>query len=236
MTANDLPDKKAVLSQVWLFEGLPEEALDRIVPYTRTVRFKSGETIIEKGDPGTSMMAVGKGRVKIRSVFWDGREIVFNIIDRGEVFGEIALLDGQKRTADAVAMNDTVLYVLERRDLQPILHRQPEIAIRLLSVLCDRVRRTSEQVEDLMFLDQPLRLAKVLLWLAKRYGRPSDEGVALQIHLSQRELGTLVGVRREAMNRQLSLWREAGLVIVENGIITIADAQAFETMVEALED
>ena len=106
----------------------------------------------------------------------------------------------------------------------------------MLSVLCDRIRHTSEQVEDLLFLDQPLRLAKILLWLAERYGVPLHDGVALEIRLSQRELGTLVGVRREAMNRQLGTWRKLGLLSLDGGIITITDLHAFETMVEALTD
>lgn len=236
MTIDDQTDKKKILSSVWLFQDLPAEDLDRIVPYMRTARFAADDTIIEKGEPGTSMMAVGSGRVKIRSIYWDGREVVFNFVDPGEVFGEIALLDGRERTADAIAMTDVVLYVLERRDLLPQFHRHPEIAVRMLSVLCDRVRRTSEQVEDLLFLDQPLRLAKVLLWLAKRYGSVSGDGVALQIRLSQRELGTLVGVRREAMNRQLAVWREAGVIRLDEGLIIIPDMTAFESMAEALDD
>ena len=236
MTVSPNTRKRELLSSVWLFKELQPALIDQLVRYVRTELFRPNDVIVAKGDPGLSMMVVVEGRVKIRSIFWDGREIVFNIIDRGEVFGEIALLDGRVRTADAIAMAPTELLVLERRDLLPLMRRDAEIGIRLLSVLCDRIRRTSEQVEDLLFLGHPVRLAKILLWLATRYGRPTGDGIALEITLSQRELGTLVGVRREAMNRQLAAWRSEKLIEVKEGAITILDVEAFERMVEALEE
>ena len=228
-------EKQALLSSVWLFSELPPQAIEQFARYTHTKICRPNEIIIERGKPGSSMMLVAEGRVKIRSAFWDGREIVFNIIDPGEVFGEVALLDGRERTADAVAMGNTVLFVLERRDFLPLIRKSPDIGVRLLSVLCDRIRHTSEQVEDLLFLGHPTRLAKVLLWLAKRYGTPAPGGVSIDIALSQRELGTLVGVRREAMNRQLSVWRGEGLIELNDRMITILDVAAFESLVDNLE-
>lgn len=235
MTNDRVAEKRALLSSTWLFRDLSAEAIDQLVRYTRTAVFAPNETIFAKGDNGTSMMIVAEGRVKVRSTHWDDREIIFNIIDRGEVFGEIALLDGGERTADTIAMGRTVLFVLERRDLLPVLQRSPDVAIKLLSVVCQRIRRTSEQVEDFLFLGQPKRLAKTLLWLAKRYGQPSEDGIAIRLRLSQRELGSLVGVRREAMNRQLSAWRTEGMIGLDGRVITIPDVKAFERLVEALE-
>ncbi len=225
---------RSALSSIWLFRDLPQSATDLLLRHMRAVRFLPNQIIFRKGEAGASMMLVVEGRVKICSRSWDGREVVLNLIDAGEVLGEIALLDGRERTADAIAMEATTLHVLDRRDFLPVLRQNPDIGIRLLSVLCQRLRRTSEQVEDLVFLEHPARLAKILLWLATRYGRSSADGVAIAVKLSQRELGTLVGVRREAMNRQLAAWRAAGLIGQSRGLITIPDVAAFEAMVEAL--
>ncbi len=225
---------RAVASSIWLFQDLPRSATDLVLRHMRSVRYRPDQVIFRKGDPGTSMMLVVSGRVKICSSSWDGREVVLNLIDAGEVLGEIALLDGRERTADAIAMEATTLHVLDRRDFLPVLRQNPDIGIRLLSVLCQRLRRTSEQVEDLVFLEHAVRLAKILLWLARRYGRSSPDGVAIALKLSQRELGTLVGVRRESMNRQLAAWRAAGLIDMSRGQITIPDVAAFEAMVEML--
>ena len=223
-------------SSIWLFRDLPPAATELLTRHMRSVRYRPNQVIFRKGDPGNSMMLVVGGRVKVCSSSWDGREVVLNLIDAGEVLGEIGLLDGRERTADAIAMELTVLQVLDRRDFLPVLRQNPDIAIRLISLLCQRLRRTSEQVEDLVFLEHRARLAKILLWLARRYGRTESGGVAITVKMSQRELGTLVGVRREAMNRQLAAWRAAGLIALRRGYITIADLSAFEAMVNSLPD
>lgn len=229
-------DKASLISGSWLLKTLSPEAVRRVLPFIRTSTYKSDQVIFRKGDPGTSMMVVADGRVKIRSTSWEDREVVFNLIERGDVFGEIALLDGHERTADAIAMGSTVLYVLERRDFLPLLRGNPEIGMHLLTTLCTRLRHTSGQVEDLVFLAQAARLAKTLVWLAKRYGRPSQNGLQIDLKLSQRELGTLVGVRRESMNRQLGLWRSQGVLALQKGVITIRDVAAFEALAEELAD
>ena len=224
--------KKTLLSSVWLFKDLPTDVIDQLVLHLRAETYPQNKVIVSKGDMGTSMMIIAEGRVKIGATFWAGREMVFNIMDSGEVFGEIALLDGRERTADAIAMEKTVLYVLERRDLLPVLRRNPEVGIRMLSLLCERFRWVAGQVEDAQFLEHPIRLAKVFLWLAERYGRVAPDGIAIEISLSQRELGAFVGVRREAMNRQLGAWREEGLIDVKDGTITLLKKEAFEFMTE----
>lgn len=227
-------DKASLIAGSWLLKTLSPDAVRQVLPFIRAKTYKSGQVIFRRGDPGSSMMVVADGRVKIRSTSVENREVVFNLIERGDVFGEIALVDGHARTADAVAMGRTVLYVLERRDFLPLVRGNPEMAMHLLATLCTRLRRTSEQVEDLVFLAQPARLAKALLWLAKRYGRPSENGLQIDLKLSQRELGTFVGVRRESMNRQLGLWRSQGLLALQQGVITIRDAAAFEVLAEEL--
>ena len=106
--------------------------------------------------------------------------------------------------------------------------------MKLIQVLCQRLRQTSEQLEDTVFLLQSARLGKTLLRLAEKYGQPVDDGIKIDLKLSQREFGNLVGIRREAMNRQLAEWREAGLITVENGFVTIPNTENFEEYIEEL--
>ena len=112
-------------------------------------------------------MVVVHGRVKVCSHSEDGKELVLNLINAGEVVGEIALLDGADRTADAVTLTETELMVLERRDFVPFLQRHPDACMRLFAVLCERLRKTSELLEEALFLEGSSRLAKRLVYLPR---------------------------------------------------------------------
>ena len=235
MAAGVESQKLAFLSRHWLFERLSRPEIDRLGAHVRIQRHRANEVIFRKGDPGHGMMAVLAGRVKISSTSPDGKEAVLNIIDAGQVFGEIALLDGKPRTADATAMGATQLLVLDRRDFLPFLERHPEVYLRIIGVLCDRLRRTSEQVEDSLFLLQSVRLAKTLARLAREYGVETDRGLRIDLKLSQRELGTLVGMRREGLNRQLRQWREQGLIANEGGHLLVRDLDRLERLVDEID-
>lgn len=219
-------DKQSVLASHPLFGQLEPEERDRLVTYMRLARFAPRTVLFRKGDPGSNMMVVLRGRVKVCTHSEEGKELVFNIINPGEVFGEIALLDGADRTADAVTLDESELLVLERRDFIPFLNKHPEACLRLLSVLCKRLRQTSELLEEALFLEGPSRLAKRLVHLAETFGKPTAHGTRIDMRLSQQQLGNLVGMSRESMNKQLGQWRREGLIRLEDGYITISDLDA----------
>ena len=174
------------------------------------------------------MMAVLRGSVKMTSPSPDGREIVFAVMEAGEIFGEIALLGGHERTADAMAVTDCELLVVYRRDFLPFLRRRADVCIMLLEMLCQRLRRTSEQVEDISFADLGSRMAKAMLRLA----HPENTGAKRAVvHLTQRELGNIVGGARESVNRQLQTWQKAGLIELGKGSIAIRDLDSLQTMI-----
>src|SRR5438477_11089549 len=152
------------------FSRLGDSEADAILAQATVTRYAEGAQIFAKGDPGNSMMAVLKGRVMISAPSPDGRQVVLTVMREGDVFGEIALLDGHERTADATAQIDCELLVVPRRSLLALLERRPDLCIDLLIVLCERLRRTNEQVEDLAFLDLEARIAKVLVRLAEENG------------------------------------------------------------------
>jgi CRP/FNR family transcriptional regulator, cyclic AMP receptor protein len=221
-------DKELVLAGHFLLRHLSRDELRRLAATTTLANHARGETIFQKGDPGGSMMAVIRGRVKICSHSLEGRELVLNIIDRGGIFGEITLLDGEARTADAIALEETDLLVLERARFQPFLRENPDLALRLLAVVCKRLRETSAQLEDATFLETPSRLARCLLRLSKGFGKTVEDGTVLDIKLPQQQLGAYIGVSRESVNKQLAEWQRDGLIAVAAGVITLRDLRALE--------
>jgi CRP-like cAMP-binding protein len=225
--------REAVLSGHFLLRHLRPEELSRLAATANTVNHPAQTTIFQKGDPGDSMMAVMQGRVKICTYSSEGKELVLNFIGQGGLFGEIALLDGQPRTADAVALEPTELLVLRRAQFLPFVTANPEVAARLMAVLCQRLRQTSEALEDALLLNAPGRLARGLLRLANAFGVRQGAGIRIDMKLSQQQIGNLIGVSRESINKHVMDWGRAGHVAVQQGFITILDEEALKALADA---
>jgi CRP-like cAMP-binding protein len=224
-------DVRNILSQHFLLKHLPPADVDRLAQLAQTRRFQANESVFLKGDPGNSMMAVLSGRVRICAYSAGGREVVLNVISPGEVFGEIAMIDGGERTADAFAMEATELLVLNRRDFMPFLERNPQVCVKLLEVMCRRLRWTSEQLEDVNFLDLRSRLAKRILYLADHHGEPAPPGGHVGVRISQHMLASMIGTSREAVNKQLRFWEEEGVIDVRRGSITLLKRDRLQRIV-----
>jgi CRP/FNR family transcriptional regulator, cyclic AMP receptor protein len=231
MTSPTHEEKRQILEGYFLFQKLSPNEIDTLLKFSHVEQYRAGREIYAKGSLGDCMMAVLRGRVKMSSVSSDGKEIVLNIMNFGEIFGEIALLDGGERSADAVAMTDCELLVLHRRDFMPILEKHADICILLLKILCQRLRQTSEQVEDVLFRHLESRLAKALVQLAERSGMQGMSGSSTDLHLSQRELGYIAGGSRESVNKILQSWHRAGLIRLGKTSIVILDLAAIERLV-----
>jgi CRP-like cAMP-binding protein len=223
-------DRRRLLANVSIFSSLDERALDALVRATSTRRLDSGEVLFRKGDQGRQLYGVLSGRLKVSAAGGDGKEIVFNVCDPGEVIGEIALLDSNPRSATIVALEPSELLVLDRRDFLPFLERHPRVAIELAELLAARLRRLSEAAEDSVLLALRTRLAKKLVGLAQRYGQTTPEGVEIDLPLSQQEIGDMVGTTRESINKQLRAWTLEGLLSTARGRITLRDRAALEAL------
>jgi CRP/FNR family cyclic AMP-dependent transcriptional regulator len=221
-------DRQELLKSHFLLGKLGDTDIAALLAHAHSERFATGEEIFAKDSPGQSMMAVLSGSVKITSSSSEGREIVFSIMGPGEIFGEIALLDGLERTADATAVTDCELLVILRRDFLPLLQRRTDICIMLLELLCQKLRRTSEQVEDVSFEHLNSRVAKALLRLALPAGVGGNPAV---LRVTQRELGHMVGGSRESVNRLLQVWQKTGLVELSKGTIAIRDLEGMQRLV-----
>ncbi len=213
--------RRAALLASPLFQAMRPVELDEILKFSTERQCPRGAIIVQQGDEGSSMMAVLRGRVRVSVVSSEGKEITLNMIGAGEVFGEIALLDGKPRSADVTAAEDTLLLVVERRHFLPFLRKNEDLFLRLLVVLCERLRRTSLALEELALFELPARLARLLLKLADDYGRPTEGGVRIDLKLSQRDLANQVASSRETVNKQLRIWREDGVVGTDSGYIVV---------------
>lgn len=213
--------RRALLGNVPLFEKLSGHELDEILEVAHVRRLDAREELFHKGDEGRQVFVVTSGRLKAMTTSSEGDDVVFSIMGPGEVFGELALLGCGRRTASVVAIDPCELLVLERREFLPFLRRHPEASARLLEVLARRLEHVSQLLEDTQFLNLPTRLAKQLLALARTYGRPTDEGVRIDLHLSQTELGDLVWSTRESVNKQLRAWSAEGLLSFDRGVLTL---------------
>jgi CRP/FNR family transcriptional regulator, cyclic AMP receptor protein len=230
MTGPTYEEKRLIFERHFLLGKLSGDEIDTLLHFARVERYRAGEEVFSKGSPGQSMMAVLRGQLKMTSVSSDGREIVFRIMYPDDCFGEIALLDGEERSADAVAMTDCELLVLNRRDFMPILHKRADICLILLRILCQRLRQTTEQVEDVLFRHLESRIAKQLLHLAESASLHSVQGLAVDLHLSQRELGNFAGCSRESVNKTLQTWHRAGIITLSKGSIVINDIAAIRRL------
>ena len=237
----ELPSPQArLLAQVPLFAALTAEELAGLAALLSRRRYAKGEVIFHQGDAGTALYIVEEGGVKIVLGSEEGKEVILALLGRGDFFGELALLDGEPRSADAVARDATQLLALRRDDFLRFVLDKPRVAASLLAVLSRRLRRTDQLVHDAAFLDVRGRLARVLLELAEAQGRPEPAGVAaggtfpvgaaaatvvLAARLTQGELAEMVGATRESINKWLGFYTRRGVLRFERGRLTLMDLQ-----------
>ncbi|MGJ4888107.1 Crp/Fnr family transcriptional regulator [Bradyrhizobium sp. HKCCYLR20261] len=222
--------KLSVLRQHPMFRELEADALDQLCRYAKPTSLKRGATIFSKGDPGSSLYAVISGTVKISVSSPDGRNAILNLISAGELFGEVAVLDGRERTADATANTNCEILVIDRREFLPFVKSQPVLAMKFIELLCDRLRWTSDQVEQVILQDLPRRLASALLGLTeKRKLDPASRTIAI----TQQEISEMVGMTRESINKQLRAWAARDWVRLEHGAIVLLNPEPLRGLAEA---
>jgi CRP/FNR family cyclic AMP-dependent transcriptional regulator len=222
---------RMMLERSPLFRGLPPASLERVAGLATQRHYRAGEIIFSQGDPGDALYAVVAGRVRISAGTADGREMSLNIMEPGDSFGEIALLDGGSRTATATATDPSELVAIRRDHFLALLEREPRVALELLKLCGERLRWTSDLVEDAALLDAPARLAKRLLSLGALHGQRGKAGVTLRI--SQEDLATFLGVSRQAVNQHLQAWKAQGWVELGRGSVTVRDEAAIRKASQA---
>jgi len=209
------------LRRVPLFASLAPEQLAHLARVARRRRYDRDEVIFYQGDPGDTFYVILSGQVKVSVSSPEGQEAILVMLDAGESFGELALLDDQPRSATIQANVPTEVIALRKDDFRRLIRQSPEIAIALLQVLTKRLRDTDQLVEDAAFLNVADRLAKKLLALAEAHGREMPHGIELTIQLTQQELAAMIGATRESVNKQLGAFRDRGILAIDRRRITI---------------
>jgi CRP/FNR family cyclic AMP-dependent transcriptional regulator len=227
MTRGAIPDDgRRLLKKCALFRALDEPARRELVALAHRRSFDAGDAIFHLGAPGHSMVAVLVGTVRVSMPAHKGKEIILADLPAGELLGEIALLDGRERSANARALTKCELLVLERRDVMPFLERSPKACLQLMALLCARIRRSDERMSDIAFFDLPARLAKTLL----NYPAPGHDPPRLS--LSQSELADMAGGTRENVNRCLRDWQRRGILGLKEGWTIILKPDALRVIAE----
>ncbi|MBF0227283.1 MAG: Crp/Fnr family transcriptional regulator [Desulfobacterales bacterium] len=218
-----------LLKQIPLFKALSEKDIKDLSMTTRSLSLKSGQALFRKGDEGTALYIVKKGSIKIVLPSKDGNEIIVTIFSENDYFGEMALLDGEPRSADAVAIIVSEVLILRRSDFLAFLQSNSNAIKMILSLLSKRLRKTDELLEDTCFLNISVRLAKKLVELANTHGKQEKDGILIDLSFTQKELGDMVGATRESVNKELKTLRESGTIITDGSKILIVD---FNNLVE----
>jgi len=206
------PGTQEFLSSLTLFADLVAEQLEQIALRVQRRTFAMGVTLFHQDMPGTMMYMIESGSVRVISIGRTGQELTLNVLGPGEIFGELSILDGQQRSATAITLAPTVVWLLSQADLKEFMSKYPPVNQAMIQILVERVRATARRLEAMTFQDVLGRLAFELLSLAERSGQSFEEGIEITIPLTQVELATMVGATRESVNKAVSVLRDRNLV------------------------
>lgn len=216
---------EALLARVPLFAALDEDAARALRGALVPRLLRRGQTLFREGAEGDALYVVVTGKVKIARTAADGRENMLAVLGPGDMFGELSLFDPGPRTATAAALTDAEVLSLAHDALRPWLTGRPEVSTQLLCALARRLRRTNEAMADLVFTDVPGRVAKALLDLGTRFGRPDGDGLRVTHDLTQEELAQLVGASRETVNKALADFAGRGWLALEGRTVLLLDTE-----------
>ena len=227
---NDASAQEVVrfLGKCLLFRALDDRAKQELASRLRHRQFKSGEPIFHIGAPGQSMMVILKGTVRVSLPGPSGKTVILADLSPGDILGEVALLDGKGRSADATALTNCLVAALERRDVLPFLEKRPDVCLKLLDLMCARLRKSDERMSEIAFFELPARLAKVLL---ERIGE-AGSGTS-RLSLSQSELAGMINASRENVNRCLRDWQRQGILELKDRWTIIRKPEALRELLKS---
>lgn len=220
----DDEQKAQLLRRSFIFRGLDSKLLGRLARLSQTHRVPAGGLLCQQGEEGDALYAIAEGLVRVWVSSDGGKELTLLLLEPGDVFGEIALLDGLPRSASVEAVEDSLLVMVRREAFLPLLEAESGLARHVIELLCERLRESTKRESEFAFLTLPARLALKLQSLAIAHGHDEADGsVRISLKLSQGELAQMLGVTREAVNKQLKIWMQENLVRHEHGQFVITD-------------
>ena len=206
--------------------------LDTLLSYAQPRSLRARTSLFATGDTGSSLYVVLAGYIKLSRDMPNGRSLVLEVAGPGSMFGELSVLCNLPRAADATALTAADLLAIDGRALIAALRANPDAILAIVRILGERLARTTGQMEDLVFLPAESRLARALIRLAALTPQASAGGLAIDLGLSQRELGEITGLSRESINKLLAGWRDTGLVELAGRTLTLVDVAALQEVAE----
>ena len=219
----DQASRHRLIRSSYLFGQVDESVIGRLARMSVVKSLDRRETLFHEGDEADALFAVITGMIRIWIGNETGKELILSLQEPGDAFGEIALLDGLPRTANATALEDTELLMIRRADFLSVLETEPRLARHIIELLCERLRRNTDLLGDFAFSDLARRLARKLNDLALAHGEMTDRETRLGRRFSQTDLARMLGASREAVNKQLGVFAQKGLLRLEEGRLTILD-------------
>lgn len=214
----------ALLEQVPLFANLRQRELERILNDLRLREYQRDDIIFRQGDESREVYLVLSGKIRIFKISPSGNETSITIFSTNDIIGEQAAIDNRPRNASAKAIGAVALLVMSQDHFIHHLENIPGLALNLARQLSQKLDWTAAFAESIAQFDAAGRLLHILLDYSERYGRTDDEGrLTVNLALNQTDLASMVGARREWINRLLSDWRRRGLLEYERGKITVLD-------------
>jgi CRP/FNR family transcriptional regulator, cyclic AMP receptor protein len=217
-----------LLKQVPLFRSLRAEDRQNIAALLQKQTIRKGDALFRKGEEGNSLYMIIAGKIKIVRQSRDGDEMILAILSAGDFCGEMALLDGMSRSADAVAIEETHLYGLNRKDFLDCVMSNETMVKAILSAVSKRLRKADDFLEEVFFLNVAARLAKKLIELAMNNGFRDGEKGPVKLSITQKDLAGMIGTTRESVNKELRVLREKNLIDLSNKTILIRDLDAIK--------
>lgn len=223
---------KQALQLVPFFNNLQDDEAKSLSKRLVLRRFGPDQVIFHHGDPGGLLYIIINGKVKITHTTLDGQEAMLAIFGAGDFFGELALLDDSPRSATAEALEETETLTLHREEFIRYIGDNPDFALHVLHTLAQHIRRLNNQISDIFFLDLPARLARQLLQLAAQHGQKTDDGIRIELSLTQTDLAEMTGATRVSINKALGRFRRAGWVKVSGRKFTILDEEELQNLIQ----
>jgi CRP/FNR family transcriptional regulator/CRP/FNR family cyclic AMP-dependent transcriptional regulator len=221
-----------MLERVPVLAALSDSDRQWLAQRVRRRNYARGDVIFQKDDPGEALFIVEKGSVRIHVTGAQGTDLTLAVMNTGDFFGDMSLLDGKPRSASASAVTDSSLIILDRDHFTELVRKRPDAALAVLARVTARLRGSDQMASDLAFLDAAGRLARRLLEIADQNGVRRDGEILLNVRITQEELATMIGVTRESVNRNLSEFRRLGLVRNDGRKIVIRDAAGLRAYYE----
>lgn len=226
-----IQEKIRSLQAVPIFSQFDEKELANLAKVTSLSLYKKGERFFEKDEVGDSLFLIQKGLARVIVEGEDGREATLSILQGNTFFGEMSILDGKPRSVAVVAQEDCRVLVITRESFLKFIKKHPFVGIKILGILCQRLRKTEQQIETLAFLKAEQRVADTLLKLREEYGKKQKEGLLLDINLTYQEIASLAGITRETVNRIFSRFIKRGWIKrIERKIMLLDQMALYEVI------